>query len=161
MYSPLSLVLLTLAQGPAPKPVPLYQDLGKHHHAISSKVPQTQQYFDQGLRLVFGFNHGEAIRAFNEAARLDPNCAICYWGTALAYGPHVNAPMDSASGAAAYAAARKALSLAWRANPVERAYIQAVAQRYGPAPTPNRAKLDSPYARAMGDIVRQYPNDLH
>ena len=98
MYSHVGLLLLTLVQGPSPGPVPLYKDLGQHHHAISSKVPQAQEYFDQGLRLVFGFNHGEAIRAFNEAARLDPNCAICYWGTALAYGPHVHAPMDSAGG---------------------------------------------------------------
>src|SRR5881392_523684 len=98
MHLPLGLLLLTLVQGPSSGPVPLYKDLGQHHHAISSKVLQAQQYFDQGLRLVFGFNHGEAIRAFNEAARLDPSCAICYWGTALAYGPHVNAPMDSAGG---------------------------------------------------------------
>ena len=106
MYSHLSLMLLALAQGPSAKPVPVFTDLGNHQHKISTSVPQAQRYFDQGLRLVFGFNHGEAIRAFNEAARLDPKCAICYWGAALAYGPHVNAPMDSASGVAAYATPR-------------------------------------------------------
>src|ERR1041385_6711043 len=80
--------------------VPLYSNLGTHHHEITTKVSTAQQYFDQGLRLVFGFNHGEAIRAFTEGARLDPNCAMCYWGIALAHGPHVNAPMDSAGGVA-------------------------------------------------------------
>ncbi|MBH0194618.1 MAG: hypothetical protein HP494_03245, partial [Nitrospira sp.] len=76
----------------------LYADLGSHHKHISTTVPATQQYFDQGLRLVYGFNHAEAIRSFTRAAELDPTCAICYWGIALAYGPHVNAPMDAASG---------------------------------------------------------------
>ena len=82
--------------------VPLYTNLGSHHKTISTKVPATQRYFDQGLRLVYGFNHAEAIRAFQRAAELDPTCAMCYWGIALAYGPHVNAPMDAPSGVAAY-----------------------------------------------------------
>ena len=56
--------------------VPLYTSLGNHHHEITTKVPQAQQFFDQGLRLVFGFNHAEAIRAFNEGIRLDPDCAM-------------------------------------------------------------------------------------
>src|SRR5215210_7756880 len=70
--------------------VPLYDNLGDHHYTITTNVPEAQQYFDQGMRLTYGFNHAEAIRAFNEAARLDPDCAICHWGAALAYGPHVN-----------------------------------------------------------------------
>ncbi len=64
--------------------VPLYNDLGSYHFAVTTKVPAAQSYFDQGLRLVYGFNHGEAIRAFTEATRLDPNCAMCYWGIAYA-----------------------------------------------------------------------------
>src|SRR5262245_36318101 len=116
-------LLLSMLLAQKPDSVPLYTDLGNHHHAISTRVPKAQHDFGQGLRLMFGFNHGEAIRAFNEAARLDPNCGICYWGTALSYGPHVNAAMDSASGVAAYAAAQKALALAAKASPVERAYI--------------------------------------
>jgi tetratricopeptide (TPR) repeat protein len=160
MYSPVGVLLLALVQGPSPGPVPLYTDLGQHHHAISSKVPKAQQYFDQGLRLVFGFNHGEAIRAFNEAARLDPNCAICYWGTALAYGPHVNAPMDSAGGVAAWAAVQKAEAHLSTASPQEQAYIRAVAKRYAAVPPANRAPLDSAYARAMAGVVRAYPHDL-
>ncbi len=140
--------------------VPLYEDLGTHHVAITTRVPKAQRYFDQGMRLVYGFNHGEAIRAFTEAARLDPNCPMCYWGIAYAHGPHVNAGIDSAAGVAAYAAAQQALSLASRVTPRERAYIRAVAKRYAAPPPADRAPLDSAYARAMGDVVRQYPNDL-
>ncbi len=154
---------LVIAVFPAAAPadsVPLYTDLGDHHHAISSTVPQAQKYFDQGMRLVFGFNHGEAIRAFQEAGRLDPNCAICYWGAALAYGPHVNAPMDSASGVAAYAMLQKAVALAPRASAAEQAYIRALTARYAAVPPANRAALDSAYATAMAAVVRQYPNDL-
>src|SRR5262245_17590969 len=123
MFPQIGALLLAVMPTQMADSVPLYTDLGNHHHAIVTRVPAAQKYFDQGLRLMFGFNHGEAIRAFNEAARLDPNCGICYWGTALSYGPHVNAAMDSASGVAAYAAAQKALALAAKASPVERAYI--------------------------------------
>ncbi len=162
--TPLYLVTLLLATLPAMRApadtVPLYDNLGNHHHEITTKVPKAQQYFDQGLRLVFGFNHGEAIRAFNEAARLDPNCAICYWGTALAYGPHVNAPMDSASGVAAYAAVQKAQAHLSHASPREQAYIRAVVTRYARVPPANRAALDSAYARAMGALVQKFPDDL-
>lgn len=155
-----SLLLASLSTHPAVDTVPLYTDLGSHHRAISTRVPKAQQYFDQGLRLVFGFNHGEAIRAFNEAARLDPNCAVCYWGTAYAYGPHVNAGMDSASGVAAYAAAQQALAHLSHASPVEQALIRAVARRYAAVPPADRSALDSAYARAMADVVKQFPNDL-
>ena len=140
--------------------VPLYTDLGNYTRSITTSNPNAQRYFDQGLRLVFGFNHGEAIRAFNEAARLDPNCAMCYWGIAYAYGPHVNAGMDSASGVAAYAAAQKAQSLTRRATPVERAYISAVGKRYAKVPPTNRARLDSAYATAMCDVSTRFADDL-
>src|SRR4029078_2236420 len=105
---------------------PLAGTLGSHHKAISTNAPSTQQYFDQGLRFVYGFNHAEAIRSFTHAAELDSTCAMCYWGIALAYGPHVNAPMDHASGIAAYAAAQKALALKSHATASERAYIEAI-----------------------------------
>ncbi|MBA3558071.1 MAG: hypothetical protein H0W30_05675 [Gemmatimonadaceae bacterium] len=140
--------------------VPLYDNLGTHHFAISTKIPRAQQFFDQGLRLTYGFNHGEAIRAFNEAARLDPACAMCYWGTALAFGPHVNAGMDSASSFAAYAAVKKAAALASRATAREQAYIRALARRYSAAPPADRGRLDSAYSRAMAEVVRRYPDDL-
>jgi tetratricopeptide (TPR) repeat protein len=140
--------------------VPLYTNLGSHHKRISTRVPATQQYFDQGLRLVYGFNHVEAIRSFTRAAELDSTCAMCYWGIALAYGPHVNAPMDSASGVAAYAAAQKALALKSHATAPERAYIEAVAQRYAAVPPTDRARLDTLYSRAMERVANTYANDL-
>jgi tetratricopeptide (TPR) repeat protein len=140
--------------------VPLYTNLGSHHRTISTKVPATQQYFDQGLRLVYGFNHTEAIRAFQRAADLDPTCAMCYWGIALAYGPHVNAPMDAPSGVAAYAALQKARGLMSKATPAERAYIEAVGQRYAPEPPADRTQLDTAYALAMGILASNHPDDL-
>lgn len=140
--------------------VPLYTDLGAHHKRISTRVSATQQYFDQGLRLVYGFNHAEAIRSFTRAAELDPTCAMCYWGIALAHGPHVNAPMDSASGVAAYAAVQRALSLKSHATAPERVYIEALAQRYEEDPPTDRARLDISYSRAMGKVVKTYPKDL-
>ena len=140
--------------------VPLYTNLGSHHKRISTRVKATQQYFDQGLRLVYGFNHAEAIRSFTRAAELDPTCAICYWGIALAYGPHVNAPMDSASGIAAYAAAQKALTLKSHATAPERAYIEAVAQRYVAVPPTDRVQLDKAYSRAMEQVAKTYTKDI-
>ena len=148
-----------LAQTAAPPP-PLYKDLGTHHKAVGTKVPAAQQYFDQGLRLVYGFNHAEAIRSFTRATELDPSCAMCFWGIAYAYGPHVNAGMDSASGVKAYEAAQKAVALSAKASPWEQAYVRAVAARYAPVPPANRASLDSAYSRAMADVARTNPNDL-
>jgi tetratricopeptide (TPR) repeat protein len=152
----------TVAPGPKnlADTVPLYTNLGAHHKRISTRVPATQQYFDQGLRLVYGFNHAEAIRSFTRAAALDPTCAMCYWGIALASGPHVNAPMDAASGIAAYAAVQKALALTSHATAPERAYIEALAQRYEAVPPTERVSLDTAYARAMARVATTYPKDL-
>jgi len=141
-------------------PPPLYTDLGTHHKEVGTRVALAQQYFDQGLRLVYGFNHAEAIRSFTRATELDPACAMCWWGIAYAYGPHVNAGMDSASGVKAYEAAQKALSLSPKASPWQRAYIRAVAARYAAVPPVDRAHLDSAYSRGMADVARSYPNDL-
>jgi len=154
------LVILAAVAGSSPDTVPLYTDLGDHHVPITTPVPLTQRYFDQGMRLVYGFNHGEAIRSFNEAARLDSNCAMCYWGAAYAYGPHVNAGMDSAAGLAAYQALEQARSRLRHASPREQAYIGALAKRYAPVPPAARAALDAAYAAAMGEVVKRYPNDL-
>jgi tetratricopeptide (TPR) repeat protein len=143
---------------PAPE-VELYTDLGNHGYAITAASPEVQQYFDQGLRLMWAFNHAEAIRAFNEAARLDPNCAMCYWGVAYSYGPNINAPMDSASGVAAYEAVQRAQQLTAQATDVERALIDALARRYAATPPADRAVLDSAYATAMVDVRRRFPAD--
>jgi tetratricopeptide (TPR) repeat protein len=156
----LSLLALQIGAALPSDSVPLYDNLGRYHHAISSRVPKVQAYFNQGLRLAYGFNHGEAIRAFTEGARRDPKCAICWWGVAYSYGPNINLPMDSASAVAAYEAVQKAVALIGNASASERAYIRALAQRYGRNPTADRARLDSAYARAMQALARQYPNDL-
>lgn len=141
--------------------VPLYDDLGDHHRAITTTVPAAQQYFDQGLRLYYAFNHPEAIRAFREAQRLDSLCAMCYWGEALAWGPNINLPMDSAAGVAAYAALQRALAVRSHASDVEQALLDALATRYAPPEqvTAPRAALDSAYAKAMAAVARAHPRD--
>ena len=147
------------AAGAATDSIALWSGLGEHHHRITTRSPLAQRYFDQGLRFVYAFDHPDAIRSFRFAQRLDPGCAMCAWGEALAFGPNINVAMDSASGAAAYAAIRRATSLAANATPRERAYVQALAARYGAAPTANRKSLDSAYARAMARLHRADPAD--
>ncbi len=139
--------------------VPLYDNLGDHHYAISSKVPGVQAYFDQGLRLYYAFNHAEAIRAFREAQRLDPQCAICWWGEALAWGPNINLPMDQPSGVSAYTALQEALARRDQATERERALINALAVRYVAEPQDDRAVLDQAYADAMAELSATYPED--
>jgi tetratricopeptide (TPR) repeat protein len=156
----LALATAAALSSAAPDSVPLYTDLGTHSKRISTSNRLAQAYFNQGLRLAYGFNHAEAIRAFTRATELDPRCAMCYWGIAYAYGPHVNAGMDSASGVRAYEAIQQALSVARYATPRERAFIRAMARRYERVPPADRARLDSAYARGMAAVVRQYPNDL-
>jgi tetratricopeptide (TPR) repeat protein len=140
--------------------VPLYDNLGNLHYAISTKNALAQKYFDQGLRLTYGFNHAEAIRAYAEAARLDPHCAMCYWGIALDYGPNINAPMDADGGVKAYAAVQQALALLPYASAEEQGYIHAVATRYVAKPEADRTALDRAYAHAMGKLAAKYPDDL-
>ena len=140
-------------------PPPLYSDLGTHHHPVSCS-PAAQQYFDQGLRLVYGFNHDEAVRAFKEAARLDPNCAMAYWGIALALGPNINQPLDAERAQAANDALHQATALAPKASPAEQAYIAALTVRYSEDPNTDRQQLDRDYADAMRRVARQYPDDL-
>src|SRR2546430_261147 len=154
------LVILVALDGQPRDTVPLYTDLGDHHVPITTPVSLAQRYFDQGMRLLYGFNHGEAIRSFNHAAQLDSNCAMCYWGVAYAYGPHVNAGMDSAAGLAAYQALQQALARERAASPRERAYIDALAKRYAPIPPADRVALDAAYAAAMGEVAKRYPDDL-
>src|SRR3989440_2560517 len=154
------LVILVALDRPLSDTVPLYTDLGDHHVPITTPVSLAQRYFDQGMRLLYGFNHGEAIRSFDHATQLDSNCAMCYWGVAYAYGPHVNAGMDSAAGLAASQARQQALARERAASPRERAYIDALAKRYAPIPPAERAALASAYAAAMGEVVKRYPNDL-
>ncbi len=139
--------------------VPLYTDLGDYHYEIATGEPLAQQYFDQGLRLYYAFNHQEAIRAFREAQRLDPECAMCWWGEALAWGPNINLPMDSASGVAAYAATEGALAVRGGAREHEQALIDALTVRYAEVPPVARGHLDRAYSDAMGAVAARYPED--
>jgi tetratricopeptide (TPR) repeat protein len=140
-------------------PVPLYDNLGDHHYPISSSVPDVQAYFDQGLRLYYAFNHAEAIRSFREAQSLDPECAICWWGEALAFGPNINLPMDADSARSAYAAIQKGLTLRDHASPNERALIDALAVRYEADPPQDRAHLDRAYSDSMKALTARFPDD--
>lgn len=147
--------------GEADKPgAPVFAGLGAHRHAISTTHPQTQKFFDQGVNLLFGFNHAEAIRSFREAARLDPACAMCWWGVAFALGPNINLPMPPDAVTPAWQALAKARALEPGASPHERAWIEALAVRYAEHPGASRATLDAAFAQAMGDLARADPADL-
>jgi tetratricopeptide (TPR) repeat protein len=138
---------------------PLYDDLGTLHVPITTSNPKAQAYFDQGMRLTFGFNHAEAARAFRAAQRLDPGCAMCYWGEALVLGPNINAPMFPEAVAPAAAAAASAANHAARATPEEQALIRAVTRRYAATPPADRKPLDLAYADAMTGAARAFPNN--
>ena len=142
-----------------PARAPLFDNLGDHHHPITTRSKLAQRYFDQGLRLVYAFNHDEAVRSFGEAARLDPECAMAYWGIALARGPNINLPMDQAAERAAYEAAQKAQSLRPHASEAERAYIEALARRYSLDEGADRRALQVAYADAMREVARRHPKD--
>ncbi|MGH9788375.1 MAG: hypothetical protein ACRD4U_06710, partial [Candidatus Acidiferrales bacterium] len=138
---------------------PRLQNLGDHKHPITTAAPRAQLFFDQGLRLSYGFNHPEAFRSFQEGARLDPDCAMCYWGMALVLGPNINAPMKPEDEPVALSTVQRALSLRQKASPAEQAYINALARRYlGNAS--QRATGDNLYAEAMRELARSHPDDL-
>jgi tetratricopeptide (TPR) repeat protein len=139
---------------------PLFDNLGNYHHPISTSSELAQRYFDQGLILAYGFNHAEAARSFREAARLDPNCAICYWGVALVLGPNINAAMEAEAVPEAWQALQKAQELSENASEKERAYIQALTKRYSSQPVENQKANDIAYAKAMREVQRRYPDDL-
>ena len=147
--------------GEADKPgAPVFTGLGDLHHPISTKNPQTQKFFDQGIDLLIGFNHAEAIRSFREAARLDPDCAMCWWGVSVALGPNINMPMPADAVTPAWQSLAMARSLEPHASVEERAWIEALAARYSADPKADRAALDEAYAQAMGRLWHAYPDDL-
>lgn len=138
----------------------LIAGLGQHHHTISTNNPESQGFFDQGLTLVFAFNHEEAVRSFRRASELDPQSAMAFWGVALALGPCINLDVDPPHEKAAYEAVQKALLLAPSATEKERAYIQALSKRYSSDPKVDLRKLDAQYANAMRELSKHYPDDL-
>jgi len=157
-----SILLIASAQA-APlslaAPIPLFSDLTKSAFPVSTEHVAARRYFSQGLLLAYGFNHSGAVRSFREAQRLDPSCAMCWWGEALALGPNINAPMDQRDRPAALDAMDKAMVLRSRASPLERALIEAMALRYSRDPAADRAALDAAYADAMLKVARQFPHD--
>ncbi len=140
--------------------VPLVQGLGPHTRKITTHSPQAQKYFDQGLNFLFGFRHGSSIRSFQEAARLDPACAMAHWGVALASGPHINdASVPPPMAEQAWAALKLAQQLAPKTTPVERALIEALGKRYANPQPVDRAPLDRAYADAMREVWKEFPQD--
>ncbi len=161
MMGPMLGPMPSIYAGEADKPgAPIFQGLGAHRHPISTKNPKTQKFFDQGVNLLFGFNHAEAIRSFREAARLDPDCAMCWWGMAFALGPNINMPMPDDAVAPAWAALQRAKALEAKSSPEERAWIEALGARYSPDPKADRHALDEAFAKAMGELWRAHPDDL-
>jgi len=139
--------------------LPLYAGLGTWHHAVTTRSALAQKYFDQGLRMVYAFNHDEAIAAFTEAGKLDSTCAMAPWGVALASGPNINLPIDPDHEKAAYAAVARAQALAGHASPEERELIRALAVRYAAQADGDRAKLDRAYADSMRTVAARHPDD--
>lgn len=137
--------------------IPLYADLNASRLPVTTRSARARHYFNQGLMLTYGFNHAGAISSFREAQRLDPDCALCWWGEAVALGPNINAPMDDRDRAAALAALARAKALRDRASPMERALIDAAAVRYSTDPAADRAALDGAYADAMLAVARRFP----
>jgi tetratricopeptide (TPR) repeat protein len=150
------------AQAPVAPGMPLaprLQNLGVHTFPVNTKVARAQLFMNQGLNLVYGFNHAEARRAFAEAARLDPNLAMAYWGQALVLGPNINAPMAPEEEPTAHELIGKAVAMKSKATVRERAYIDALAARYTGKPD-DRARADRAYADAMQKLVEAFPKDL-
>lgn len=151
--------LASLAEG-----AKLLDGLGTHHRPVTTRSKEAQAYFDQGLRLAYGFNHDEAARSFARAAQFDPTCAMCFWGVALVLGPNYNVPIMIPEGAAAaWESLQRAVALAPKASPVEQALIGALSKRYG-GPEPRDPVAMKPfneaYAAAMRQVAARFPDDM-
>src|SRR5438034_9814803 len=139
---------------------PFFEGLGSYSRRVTTDSPEAQRYFNQGLAFLHGFNHGAAIRSFQEAARLDPNCAMAHWGIALACGPHINLTvMPPPAMEMAWNELKRAQQNAEQGSPVERDLIEALSHRYANSQPPDRAPLDQAYADAMRTVWQTYPND--
>ncbi len=166
-------VFVNRSEQPPPNPLPtdempllgpvgatLLDGLGDHSMPVTSEHPDVQRWFDQGLMLTFGFNHDAAERSFLKAIELDPQCAMCWWGSALVLGPNINAGMNPEVNDKAVERVRAAQRVATQATDRERAYIDALAQRYAEDPPADRAPLDRAWADAMRGVSSAYPDDL-
>ena len=134
--------------------------VGRQHHAIQTQNKEAQDYFDQGITLIYGFNHEEAGRAFQRAAELDPASPMPLWGIALAVGPNYNADVDAEREKLAYDTIQKAQKLAEHAPEVERDYVAALAARFSGDAKPDFKKLSLDYVSKMKALSEKYPDDL-
>jgi tetratricopeptide (TPR) repeat protein len=166
LVSPLILAICTLAGAqdhaahPPAKAATLMSGYGDLHHPVSTRNPQAQQFFDQGLRQIYAFNHDESARSFQRSADFDPQLAMAYWGVAEAVGPNYNDPASDERFAAAHAAIQKAVDLSANASPVEQAYIQAMALRFPADPKADRRQAAEAYHDAMREVAKNFPDDL-
>lgn len=143
-----------------PKPIKLWEGLGHLNHPVTTKNPEAQKYFNQGLTLVYAFNHEAAFWSFQKAAELDPNLAMAYWGMALAIGPNINTPIDLPREKKAFELIQKALTLSNGISDNELDYIKALSKRYSNDPNPDFAQLALEYNKAMDEVVNKYSYDL-
>src|SRR5262249_31618660 len=143
----------------AQAPATLMTGLGNLHHPVTTTNPEAQKFFDQGMRLLFAFNHDEAARSFQQAAKLDPKMAMAYWGIAESVGPNYNDPADPDRFKQAHEAITKAGSLGEGASASERAYIAAMAKRFPADPNADHRQAAEQYHDAMRDLVRNFPDD--
>jgi len=155
----LSILALAACASVQPSRAPLFEGTGEHTRPVTTGDPLAQRYFDQGLALSYGFNHDEAVRSFEEAARIDPGCALAWWGKAYALGPNINLPLDEVHATAAFEAIQEAIAREERASPVERDLIAALATRFAMPPPADREHLDRAYADAMAALWKKYPED--
>src|SRR5262245_4965249 len=134
--------------------------LGDINHPVSTNNPEAQKFFNQGLEYIYGFNHAEAINSFKQAANLDPQLAMAYWGIAISLGSNYNVPADGPALVQAYSNLQKAIELAPKASDHERAYINALSKRYSSDISADQHKLAVDYKNAMGELSKNYPDDL-
>jgi tetratricopeptide (TPR) repeat protein len=142
------------------RPVTLVAGIGDAHHPVSTHNPQAQQFFDQGLRFIYDFNHDEAARSFQHAAELDPKLAMAYWGVAEAVGPNYNDPADPERYKRAHDAVQRAMDLSASASESDQAYIQAMAKRFPADSKSDLKKAAEDYRDAMRQVVSEFPDDL-
>src|ERR1700752_4776438 len=143
-----------------PKPVTLETGLGNIDHPVSTKNPEAQKFFNQGLEYVYAFNHEEAIKSFKQASQLDPQLAMAYWGVALALGSNYNVPADGPALLEAYSNLQKAAALAPKASEHDRAYINALSKPYSVNIQTDKHQLEIDYKNAMGQLAKNSPDDL-
>ena len=161
LLSAAATAFFAFADPPVRKPAePRFSGLGPHHRKVTTTTDAAQEYFDQGLAFLYGFNHDEAIRSFEAAAASDPQCAMAFWGIAAANGPHINNPaVDEAHAKSAWSALTKARALASNATKIEQALIEALGKRYADPQPADRKPLDEAYAARMRDVWKSYPDD--